>query len=80
MLNGKRSYRLSTAWISITVATVVGSAIVGVTVGIMLVILVQEVFKELKDASSNVQISEGEEWKEKTGTIFGGKNVLKRSL
>lgn len=32
---------------------VVGPAIVGVTVGITLVILVQKVFKELKDTSSN---------------------------
>lgn len=60
--------------------TALGPTIVQVMVGVMLVVLVQKVFKELKDTPRNVQISKGEERKEKLGTIFRGKNVLKRTL
>lgn len=80
MLDGKRSCRLNTALIIIMLPTVLGPTIVQVMVGVMLVVLVQKVFKELKDTPSNVRISKGEERKEKPGTIFRGKNVLKRSL
>lgn len=56
--------------------TVLGPTIGQVVMGEMLVILVQKVFEELQD----VQVIKGEEWKEKLGTIFRGKNVLKRCL
>lgn len=56
--------------------TALGPTIVQAMVGVMLVMLVQGVFKKLKRCPSNVQIIKGEKQKENLGTIVRGKNVL----